>query len=168
MPVHRLWLALWLLPLTASADWVKFEADFDGERPWQEIQAQLPTAPGAEKLLPFYVSAATDNLFFIDATSVSVGADGVVRYALLVKSVQGASNLTFEGMRCTTHERRIYAFGRADGTWSKARQAKWEAIRYQDRNRHHHVLFDDFFCPDGIAVGKPEQALDALKRERPR
>lgn len=167
--MKRFWLlALWLLPLTAFADWGKFDVDFDEEKPWKEMQAQLPPAPRDENLLPFYVSAATDNRFFIDGASVSVGNDGVVRYALLAKSAQGALNLTFEGMRCTTHERKIYAFGRADGTWSKARYTKWEPIHYQDRNRQHHVLYDDFFCPNGIAIGKPEQALDALRRERSR
>jgi hypothetical protein len=166
--VKKLWLVLWLLPLTVLADWEKFDVDFDEEKPWKEMQAQLPSTPNKEKLLPFYVSSATDNRFFIDSASVSVGEDGVVRYALLVKSAQGALNLTFEGMRCATHERKIYAFGRADGTWSKARHAKWEHIRYQERNRHHHVLYDDFFCPDGAAIRKPEQALDALRREQPR
>ncbi|MFA7243154.1 MAG: CNP1-like family protein [Sulfuricellaceae bacterium] len=166
--MKRLWLALCLLPLAAPADWGKFEADFEGKTPWQEMQAQLPPAPSEDKLLPFYVSSATDNRFFIDSASLSIGKDGVVRYTLLIKSAQGARNLTFEGMRCATHEQKTYAFGRADGAWSKARQAKWEPIQYQDRNRHHHVLYDDFFCPGGIIIAKPEQALDALIRERPR
>lgn len=166
--MKRLWPVLCLIPVAAPADWVKFEADFDGETPWKEMQAQLPPAPDEEKLLRFFVSSATDNRFFIDRTSVSIGKDGVVRYTLLVKSAQGALNLTFEGMRCATHEQKTYAFGRADGTWSKARQAKWENIRYQDRNRHYHVLYDDFFCPSGIAISKPEQAIDALIRDRPK
>lgn len=166
--MKQLWLVLFLLPLAAPADWGKFEADFDGEKPWKEMQEQLPPAPREEKLLPFFVSSATDNRFFIDSASVSIGTDGVVRYALWVKSAQGALNLTFEGMRCATHEQKTYAFGRADGTWSRARQAKWEPIQYQDRNRHYHVLYDDFFCPGGIAIAKPEQAIDALIRERPR
>lgn len=166
--MKRLWLVLWLLPLTAFADGGKFDADFDEEKTWQELQAQPPPVFNEEKLLPFYVSSATDNRFFIDGATVSVGEGGIVRYALLVKSAQGALNLTFEGMRCATHERKIYAFGRTDGTWSKARHAKWEHIQYQDRNRHHHVLYDDFFCPSGAAIGKPEQALDVLRRERPR
>lgn len=162
-----LWLWL-LLPITAFADWGKFDTSFDEKKPWNELQTQLPPAPREEKLLPFYVSAATDNRFFIDSASISIGEDGVVRYALLVKSPQGAANLTFEGIRCATREMKIYAFGRADGTWSKARLAKWTPIRYQDRNRQHHMLFDDFFCPDGSAIKNPEQALNALRREPPR
>lgn len=150
-----------LLPLMASAEGGKFESD--GEKPPDEIQVQLPAYPKEENLLPLFVSAATDNKFFVDAASVSTGEDGVVRYTMIVKSSAGAVNVSFEGIRCASRERKLYAFGRKEGTWSKARFAKWEPIRYQDRNRYHHVLYDDFFCPDGIIVKNPQEAVDLLK-----
>ncbi len=157
-------LLLLALPLTAHAEWGKFEYEFDEEKPWAEIEAQLPLYPKDENLLPLFVSAATDNKFFVDAASVSTGEDGVVRYTMIVKSVAGASNVSFEGIRCASRERKLYAFGRKEGSWSRARSAKWEAIRYQDRNRHHHMLYDDFFCPNGIIVKNPQEAVDLLKR----
>jgi hypothetical protein len=159
-------LALLLLavPLLASAEWGKFEYEFDEEKPWSEIEAQLPPYPKEENLLPLFVSAATDNKFFVDAASISTGDDGVVRYTMIVKSSAGASNVSFEGMRCASRERKLYAFGRKEGAWSRARFAKWEPIRYQDRNRHHHMLYDDFFCPNGIIVKNPQEAVDLLKR----
>src|SRR4051812_48213652 len=62
----------------------RFEEDFDNEnKPWQEIAIQLPAAPMAENLLPFYVSATATQSFAIDAKSLTVGADGVIRYTLL-------------------------------------------------------------------------------------
>jgi hypothetical protein len=67
-------------------------------------------------------------------------------------------------MRCGTAEVKRYAFGRADGGWGKARNARWEPISYKDLNRHHHMLRDDFFCPRGIAVKTAEEAVNALKR----
>ena len=73
-------LLLLAVPLTASAEWGKFEYEFDEEKPWAEIEAQLPSYPKEESLLPFFVSAATDNRFFVDASSISTGGDGVVRY----------------------------------------------------------------------------------------
>lgn len=157
-------LLLLLLPLMASAEWGKFESDFDEEKSWVEIEAQLPPYPKEENLLPLFVSAATDNKFFVDAASISVSEDGVVRYTLIVKSSAGAVNVSFEGIRCASRERKLYAFGRKEGAWSRARFAKWEPIRYQDRNRQHHVLYDDFFCPNDIIVKDPQQAVDLLKR----
>ncbi|MBU1690106.1 MAG: CNP1-like family protein [Gammaproteobacteria bacterium] len=157
-------LLLLAIPLTAHAEWGKFEYEFDEEKPWAEIEAQLPAYPKEENLLPFFVSAATDNRFFVDVASISTGEDGVVRYTMIVKSSAGASNVSFEGIRCANRERKLYAFGRKEGAWSKARFAKWEPIRYQDRNRQHHMLYDDFFCPNGIIVKNPQEAVDLLKR----
>lgn len=158
-------LLLLMLPrLAGAAEWGQFDFEFENEKPWSELQAQLPVYPKQENLLPFFVSAATDNQFYIDALSISVGEDGVVRYALIVKSPEGAENVSFEGIRCATHEKKIYAFGRAEGGWSKARFAKWEQIRYANRNRQHHMLYDDFFCPAGLIVNSPEEAINALKR----
>lgn len=162
-------LLLCLLPASSLAagldqsSWGKFDYDFE-EKPWIELEAKLPSAPKAENLLPFYVSATTDNQFFVDAASISVGEDGVVRYTLLIKSSAGASNISYEGMHCSTEEIKRYAFARQDGSWGKARNSKWEEIRYKDVNRQHHVLYDDFFCPRGFAVKSPTEAINALKR----
>lgn len=163
-------LIMMILPLTVCAEfkqftkWGTFDYEFDNEKPWVEIEAQLPPYPKDENLLPVFVSAATDNRFFVDSASISVGGDGVVRYTLIVKSTAGASNVSFEGIRCASHERRLYAFGRKEGSWSRARSAKWEPISYKDRNRQHHVLHDDFFCPNGIVVKDSAEAVDLLKR----
>lgn len=157
-------LLLCLLPFAASAEWGKFESEFEGEKPWAEIEAQLPPYPREENLLPFYVSAMTENRFFVDAASLGIGKDGVVRYTLVVKSAAGALNVSFEGIRCASQESKLYTFGRSGGTWSRARAVKWQPIEYKERNRHHHVLYDDFFCPRGIIVRDAKEAIDALKR----
>lgn len=171
--MNRLWLCvLLILPLVVHAagrgkeSWERFDSEFDNEKPWEEIVRLLPVAPKPEMLLPFFVSAATDNRFFVDGASISIGADDVVRYALLIKSPSGSANLTFEGMRCKSRERKLYAIGRTDGSWAKARNPRWEPIRYESLNRHHHVLFEDFFCPDGKSVSTPEKAIEALRREQ--
>lgn len=166
--MRRLLLLLLSLPLFASpaalAGWGDFEFEFDNEKPWVELQARLPAYPKLDAALPFFVSSATDNKFFIDPPSISVGEDNVVRYTLIVKSPEGAVNITFEGIRCATEEKKIYAFGHPDGKWSRNRYAKWSQIRYQDRNRQHHVLYDDFFCPGGIIAKDANEIVSALRR----
>lgn len=143
------------------------DPDFDEEyetRKWQEVEVQLPAAPKAEALLPFYVSAVTDNRFLVDGGSLSVGSDGVVRYILVILTPGGARNVTFEGMRCETRERRIYASGRLDGSWSKSRNNEWTRIQDVPANRYHAALFLEYFCPDGIAVRTADEARGALLR----
>lgn len=140
-----------------------FDDDYESKQ-WKEIEVQLPPAPDEKALIPLYVSAATDNRFFIDGASLSVGTDGVVRYVLLVLSPQGARNVTFEGMRCASRERRIYASGRSDGSWSKSRNNEWVRIQEVYANRHHANLYLEYFCPIGIPVRSAEEAREALRR----
>lgn len=142
-------------------------SDFDGDydvKAWEELQVQLPAAPRSEAFLPVYVSATTENKFQVDADSITVGSDGVVRYSLVIVSASGAQNVSYEGMRCATAERRLYAFGRSDGSWSKARSNRWVKIQESTLNRHHAALFREFFCPEGMTVRDADEARMALRQ----
>ena len=128
------------VPVAASS----FDNDFE-EKPWAEIEVQLPAFPQKEDLVAFKVGAIGDTQFQIDGKSLSIGTDNVIRYTLIVLSPTGAENISYEGMRCATAERRFYAFGRSDKTWSKARSNQW--IRIQGTSNNHHVeLYLNFFC----------------------
>lgn len=122
----------------------------------------LPASPRAENLIEFYVSAATRNHFFIDSLSLSVGADGVIRYVLVVKTVGGATNTSFEGIRCSTGEYRLYATGRGDGSWTRAQLSAWRPIENQSANGDHAALSRDYFCPDGFPVADAAAGRAAL------
>lgn len=154
-------LSLLTLVLTPSLAMADFEKDYESKQ-WLEVEVALPAAPKEANLQPFYVSAATSNRFFIDISTLSVGSDGVVRYVLLVLSPEGGRNVTFEGMRCESRERRIYASGRQDGSWSKARKNEWVRIQDAYANRHHAALFLDYFCPFGNIVRDAAEAKKAL------
>lgn len=162
-PFYFLFTALFVTA-QAQAAWGDNDFEFDTEAPWQEIAPQLPPYPKMEDALPFQVTAATSNQFFIDSKSVSVGSDGVVRYTLIVKSGAGAMNVSYEGIRCKGRERKLYAFGRTDGTWAQNKSATWLPIKPSDPNRQHQMLYDDFFCPGFAIVDNAKEAIAALKR----
>jgi hypothetical protein len=145
----------------------RFEEDFDDEaKPWQEIALQLPAAPAKENLLPFSVGATTTHTFAIDAKSVTVGTDGVVRYTLVATSAAGARNVSFEGIRCMTFERKLYAFGQPNGTWSRSRRDKWEPIPRVVANFQHATLARDYFCSDGFGADSAEKIVDRIRYNR--
>lgn len=151
----------------AGAAFAAPEAESDDEylpKVWKELEVELPAAPVESNLQSFYVSAAASNQFFIDMATLTVGADGVVRYVLVILTPGGARNVTFEGMRCETREWRVYASGRADGTWSKSRRNDWSRIRDEYVNRYHAALFLDYFCSGGIVVNGVDEARSALRR----
>ena len=183
--MKKILLLLCLLTLAACAARkpVKgFDSDFDGDKSWAELQVQLPAYPKAENLLPFDAGPASNNLHYIDAPSIVVGEDGIVRYTLVIKSPAGAMNVSYEGMRCATDgvresarlkililkfqisEKRLYAIGRDDRTWVRARESKWEELEDISQHYAQRALSRYFFCPANVIVRNEKEAIQALKR----
>lgn len=130
---------------------------------WAEGEAPLPAFPQEANLREFYVSEMTSHKFFIDASTLSPGKDGVVRYVLVVRTRGGATNISFEGIRCETRELKIYASGRQDGTWAEVRKSEWRPIENKPVNRQHAALSRDLFCPNGVSIQTSAEGQDALR-----
>jgi hypothetical protein len=159
-------LAAWSLGATSFAP-DGFEEQFDDStKKWEEVALQLPVAPQAADLLPFYVGPTARQKFFIDAKSLSAGRDGIVRYTLVSKSESGAENISYEGIRCETAQKKQYAFGRTDGTWARSRQDKWVPITEQVANRQDAALVKDYFCDGGMVAGSAGAIVDRIKSQR--
>lgn len=133
------------------------------DRAWSELEARLPPYPKTEDLIEFQVAPTLPFRYFVDAASIHVGRDGVVRYTLVVRGSEGADTVSFEGIRCATREFKRYAFGQGEGVWSKARNPKWTPIEAQRQTLHQRVLYYDFFCPGKTPVRSREEAVAALK-----
>ncbi|MEW5891164.1 MAG: CNP1-like family protein [Pseudomonadota bacterium] len=141
--------------------------DFTEEQ-WQEAQVALPPFPEEGSLIEFYVSPTATSRFFIDESSLNMGGDGVVRYALVTKGAGGAVNVSYEGIRCATRERRLYALGRGDRTWTTPRTSAWSRIGGGGGavSPVHMALAKEYFCPAGERPASREEALASLKRGR--
>lgn len=158
-------VAGWLAAVPAIAQWEGWDYTFDREiTPWAELQQQIPTYPVDENLIPLDVGAATAHRFFIDGKSVSVGKDGVARYTLVIKTAGGASNVSFEGIRCESREQKYYAIGRSDRTWARARNPQWRYIEFQSINAQHITLYGEYLCRRKIMVESAEQIIRDLRR----
>lgn len=169
------WAALFLAVLAGSAaaqfgsfprsDKEHYDDD-EEEKPWQEQKdVKLPAFPNQADLAEFYVSSVATNKFFIDASTLAVGADGVVRYVLVVKASGGATNVSFEGINCKDRSWRLYATGRSDNSWnrSQASRIQWRPIENKPVNRHHAALSRDYFCPGGIGIYTADEGRNALR-----
>jgi len=142
-----------------------FEEDFDNqEKAWKEIAVQMPAAPLDDNLVKFDVGPTSTQAYSIDAKSLSIGSDGVVRYTLVAKSPGGARNVSYEGIRCQSKEKKLYAFGHADGSWGRARRDGWEPIFGNQVNQQQATLASDFFCRDGAIAGKASDILERMRK----
>ena len=169
------WIALLLLAMTADAfaqavdpetGRSMYNKKYEEPGPWQEQQeVESPAFPKQEDLREFYVSAVASNKFFVGASTLSVGTDGVVRYVLVVRTTGGATNVSFEGIHCKERRWKHYATGRSDGTWVKSpsSRADWRPIENRPVNRHHAALSRDYFCPGGIQINSADEGRNALR-----
>ncbi|GAB2180067.1 hypothetical protein DLREEDagrD3_02900 [Denitratisoma sp. agr-D3] len=137
--------------------------DLPDEGPWTEKTVALPPFPKEADLLEFYVAAVASNRFFIDKTSIAPSEDGVVRYTLVIQTSGGATNVTYEGIRCDTGEVKVYGLGRNDGTWAQSRNPQWKPIENKPINRHHAALRAEYFCTQGMIRDQAE-GIAVLKR----
>lgn len=156
--------ALAVLVNPAAAQWAAWDYDFDEEKKtWKEIEAKIPPYPQTRNLLHL-ASGASANRFYIDAESVLLGEDGVVRYTAVMRTAGGATNVSFEGIRCETREHKLYALGRSDGSWVRARDTKWKYIELREIAPYHHMLWREYFCVSPRQPATARQAIEALKR----
>lgn len=132
------------------------------EKVWSEGRFQLPPLPDPAHLVSIDVSADTRNKFAVDEQSVVYGEDDVIRYTVVITSPSGSRNVTYEGMRCATAERRVYAFLGSSGNWTPARSSAWVRIQENTLNRHHAALFREYFCSTGGSVMTTAEARRVL------
>lgn len=125
----------------------------DPDPEWKEGEYAMPAPPREAALKPFFVSSTSPNSFMVDTDSLSVGKDGIIRYVLVIRTPGGAENVTFEGIRCTTFERRIYASSHKGGAWAPMKRSEWEPIIDNTYNRPRAALANDYFC-DGPAPAR--------------
>lgn len=134
-----------LLLALAGCSSAPLQSDWERAHPeegWREEQPAPPPYPRAGELLEFSVPEARSFRFFVDASTLSVDRDGVVRYVLVARAADGAQNVSYEGLRCATGEYRIYAIGRPDErSWSPA-PGQWQPVASAPRA----VLQHEYFC----------------------
>lgn len=153
-----------ILFVTACISQSKFFDTFDYKKDWEAIQSSLPAYPQPESLLEFDAGPTARLRYFIDAKSISVDEKRVIRYSMVAQSGQGASNVSYEGIRCETRERKRYATGNNETrSWVRASISEWQPLEMVTQLQAQRELAKFYFCPRGLVVGSPEEAIRALK-----
>lgn len=139
-----------------SSDWERANAE---RLKQSEELAVAPPALDRSRLVE--VKPADGGFrFFVDAGSVSVGADRIVRYVMVARSPSGVENVTFQGLRCP-REYRVYAVGRSDGGWG-GRPSAWRPVP-SDPQSGERELARRYFCPARTAIQTAEEGAKALR-----
>lgn len=118
---------------------------------WKEGSDAIPAYPENSDLLEVTGPPAYQNYqYLIDGKSLTVGADGVVRYVIVIRSSSGVDNAMFDGMRCTTGQMKNYAYG-STGMDGKKKfilksNAAWKPFRSSGVTGYGPILAANYFC----------------------
>ncbi|MDR3379164.1 CNP1-like family protein [Cupriavidus basilensis] len=139
---------------------------------FREVEVALPAPPQEADLIPFEVSPAGNFTFAVDGKSVIVGADGAVRYTVVITGASGMRNVSFEAVRCDTFERKMYAtLPRGATEWVRNRSDDrdgWVQLAGIARNNYGAALAKDFLCEGRSAAGTAQEIVKDLRGEAPR
>jgi len=120
---------LFLLTLNASGSAQAQAYALEDPADWKEIETPPPPAFDVKKLITFEVSPNSQLVYGVDPASISISPkDGVVRYVMVASNASGASNVMYEGIRCTTGEFKTYARYSPDGKWTNVSNPEWRSL----------------------------------------
>jgi hypothetical protein len=125
----------------------------------------LPPLPKDQDLLRFDVFPRTALEYFVDATSIALPGEGIVRFTVVARTAS-AANVSYEGFRCITREHKIYARGSRGGAWTMTKDPGWEPISDRSTPMYRRELYWNFLCPAKHAVSSPREGADALRYGR--
>lgn len=129
-----------------------------------KVPAALPAVAGTQPVeLP--IDGPGSNRYFVDAASLAVDEERLVRYALTVRAAGGARNVSYEAIRCDTREMKLLALGRADDTWSVLANPVWRPIRSDLLVNRHHIELFTRLCEGGSAASPRIDRLVARLRQ---
>ncbi len=135
---------------------------------WKEAGRHLPGYPQENDLLEISGPPAYRNYhYLIDGKTLVVGADGVVRYSIVIRSPSGSDNVMYDGLRCSNSQIKNYAYGTSDmdgkKKWINKQNISWNAIRSSGVTGYSRTLAENYFCDHNGAVLKRHEIIQNIK-----
>ncbi len=135
------------------------------EREWKEVEAPPPPAFDVGRLIPFESNLSSSLQFGVDPATLSIGADGVLRYVVVARSPSGTINAMYEGIRCSSGEYKTYARYNPGSGWNRVSDPQWEMMRNSANTRHTLQLARQGGCPQGGTPVRVDEVIFELKRQ---
>jgi hypothetical protein len=137
------------------------EGDDPGAPP-REAPVKFPPYPKEQDLLRFEMHPRTAFEYFVDGSSISIVDGGIVRFAVVLRTAS-AVNVSYEGYRCASRERRTYGRANRDGTWIAAKDSGWVSVGPREVSGFRHELYWHYLCPGKRPISSVREGIDALR-----
>jgi hypothetical protein len=159
--VSRVLVRVLAITLTLSLGYA--QAQFrDPDPDWQESKAPTPPDFDVSRLIDVDVARFSNLRFGIDPKTISVTADGVVRYVVVAISTTGTRNAMYEGIRCATGEFKVYARHTGEN-WNLTTDPKWRDLQDPQPSRHTRNLARNGLCQSASPNSPVEKMVRDLR-----
>lgn len=130
---------------------------------WKEIDTPAPPSFEVGRLVRFDSPTPTAMVYGVDPATLAIGADGVVRYVVVITSPSGVVNAMHEGIRCATGELKTYARHNPSGGWNRVQNAEWQSIFAGRPSMHSLWLARQGVCDNAAPASSVAAIVQSLK-----
>lgn len=160
--MHRKRIAECCIALLANLAWAQSPPN---ALDWVEDKATSPPAYSRERLIPIDMPPYVSIKIGVDPATITVGADGVVRYVVVMRNASGSVNAAYEGIRCNTDEVKTYARSGSSGEWHTVATPEWKAVNDNLPSRHAFAIARQGGCETRLSTSTAE-VIKALKQRQ--
>ena len=115
-----------------------------------------PTRFSTNELIPLFIPGPSQLQFGVDASTILVGDDQIVRYVLVAKSDQGAMNVWFEGIHCKAAAVKVLArWNPRNEQWTAVTAGIWNPLSGSSRGTRHALLLAQGGMCDATTPNRP-------------
>lgn len=136
----------------------------EGTETTQEDKPVLPEGYNDEDLQEFSLGQNEQRFrYFIERGSLHSEPNGITRFLLVIRSPQGADNISYEGLHCGEHLYKVYAYG-VKQSLKPIPKPVWKDISRQTRDNYHNTLYNNLLCD--LNTGKanpPDKVFRAMQ-----
>jgi hypothetical protein len=132
---------------------------------WAVLATRLPAVPDLKELVPVEPDMVQSSFKFgVDPKSIRVDPGRIVRFTLVSVSDLGATNISYEAMRCGTRELRSVAIARPGQGWQRAYNDEWRPVAAVNRTAVQNVLYKGVLCSGGGPASMSAEVLQTRVR----
>lgn len=167
---HLFVLILILITPALHADNILMEdsyanPDWQPEEPFKEAEVKIPEGINLDDLQEFQVGADEPHFrYYIERSSLKTSTEGVTRFVVVIRSHSGATNSSYEGLRCGEREYKVYAYGGAN-KFFHAPDSEWQTIPMDESTDYRAALYDDLICNLLTGQTNPSDAIFGAMRD---
>jgi hypothetical protein len=149
------------MAVCSSSVWAQATAS---EAEWKETPAAAPPAFELKRLIPFEVTVGSALKWGIDPQTISIAADGTVRYVVVTQSPGGVVNAMYEAIRCSTEEFKTFARYNKDSGWTVAADPQWAIMRTAVNSRYAYTLARQGVCTGAAPASSVGDIVQSFKQ----